>query len=363
MQLKKNTFLPLALALLAGTAAAQSSVTVFGIVDASLRQIKNGSAGKMTVLARDGLANNRIGFRGVEDLGDGLQAGFWLEHGFNPDSGTAANAKFWNRRTTVSLVSKTAGELRLGRDYTPAFLVLAAFDPFGTNGMGDFSRLTSTLGSNAGTLVRADNMAIYYLPGGLGGFYGQAALVAGEGKTAANDPTSAGGNAENKHQGLRLGYQAGPLNVAFGYGNTDISAAGGAGSGDWRMVNGGASYDFGPVKLFGQLSNQKYASRKQLSGLVGATAPLGQGTLRLAYGKSDQKGSPANAANAFSAASDSTQLALGYVYDLSKRTAIHSTYVRIGNKGNAALVVDGTLAGMAAGGSSTGFELGIRHLF
>lgn len=356
---RKKAVIPLLLLAAAGLASAQSSVTVFGIVDMSVRQIKNGSAGKMTVLARDGLANNRIGFRGVEDLGDGLQAGFWLEHGFNPDSGTAANAKFWNRRTTVSLISKTAGELRLGRDYTPAFLVLAAFDPFGTNGMGDFSRLTSTLGSNAGTLVRADNMAIYYLPGGLGGFYGQAALVAGEGKSVVNDPTSAGGNAENKHQGLRLGYQAGPLNIAVGYGNTDIASGS-----DWRMLNGGASYDLGVVKLFGQVSSQKYASRKQLSSLMGATAPLGaQGTLRFAYGRSDQKGSAANNANAFSQSSDSTQLALGYVHDLSKRTAIHSTFVRIGNKGNAALVVDGTLTGMAAGGSSTGFELGIRHLF
>ena len=85
----KKTLLALAaLTAFAGAASAQSSVTVFGIVDLSVNQINNSSAGTVSVLSSDGLNSNRLGFRGIEDLGGGLRAGFWIEGGMANDTGT-----------------------------------------------------------------------------------------------------------------------------------------------------------------------------------------------------------------------------------------------------------------------------------
>src|SRR6188472_588508 len=73
---------------LSGAASAQS-VTIFGVLDLSLRYVDNDSAGDLSSVSTDGLQGSRIGFRGVEDLGGGLKAGFWLEAGLNPDTGTS----------------------------------------------------------------------------------------------------------------------------------------------------------------------------------------------------------------------------------------------------------------------------------
>ena len=86
----------------------------------------------------------------------------------------------FNRRSTVSLFSNF-GEVRLGRDYTPTFWNLTIFDAFGTNGVGSFAEHGSDPSSACRHAVRANNTIGYFLPGNLGGFYGQAMVGAGEG--------------------------------------------------------------------------------------------------------------------------------------------------------------------------------------
>ena len=152
-----------ALSLLAGLAHAQSSVTLFGVVDTSLRSVSNGDS-RVVQMGTDGLSNSRLGFRAEEDLGGGLKAGAWLEAALNPDSGSInASGKFWHRRSTVSL-SGSWGELRLGRDLNPSFWNLSIFDPFGTCGVGSGFNLATNLGSGAATLLRTDNAVAYLLP-------------------------------------------------------------------------------------------------------------------------------------------------------------------------------------------------------
>ena len=137
-------------------------------------------------MGTDGMSSSRLGFRGVEDLGGGLKASFWLEMGLAPDTGRSArgdwgsgtaqrNQLVFNRRSTVSL-SNQWGELRLGRDYTATFWSWTVFDPFGTNGVGAATNLalgrtcqTALAGTTYGTLVRANNMVQYILPGGVFG--------------------------------------------------------------------------------------------------------------------------------------------------------------------------------------------------
>ena len=206
----------------AGAAFAQSSVTIFGVLDVGLRYVDNDSAGDQWTMSTDGMTQSRLGFRGVEDLGDGLKGGFWLESAVAADTGTANAQRFWHRRATVSLISDTLGELRLGRDYTATFWNLNVFDPFSNNGVGAMTTLfPSAVASQAvQTLVRADNVVGYFLPGKLfGGLYGQAQYAFGE------------GNNDNKYAGGRIGYAAGPLDMALAYGQTWTNTPRGSGPG------------------------------------------------------------------------------------------------------------------------------------
>ena len=185
--MKKSLLALAVLGTFAGVASAQSSVTLFGIVDVGLRNVKNGSNPDLWTQSTDGLNSSRLGFRGVEDLGGGLSAGFWLEAGLAADTGnmgggigiaapTNGSANIFNRRATVSLMGNW-GEIRLGRDYTPGFWNTTIFDPFGTNGVGSFLNMTTAAGGPLGvpvagantSYVRANNTFGYFLPSNLGG--------------------------------------------------------------------------------------------------------------------------------------------------------------------------------------------------
>jgi predicted porin len=327
-----------ALTALAGLAHAQSSVTLFGVVDTSLRSVTNGGI-KALQMSTDGLANSRLGFRAEEDLGGGLKAGAWLEAAMNPDSGTInPSGKFWHRRSTVSLYGNW-GELRLGRDLNPSFWNLSIFDPFGTCGVGSGFNLATNLGSGAATLLRTDNAVAYLLPSGLGGFYGHFMVAPDEGV------------AGNKYKGGRLGYQSGALNVAVAYATTGTATAD-----DFKMMNAGASYDFRAVKLFALTNTYKFGAKKQVNWELGVTAPVGgAGLLRASYQRADASGAGTDA-------NDARQVAIGYVHNLSVRTALYATASQVRNSGAAAFAV-GTPPTGVAGSTSRGYEVGVRHTF
>ena len=101
--MKKSLLALAAMTAFTGVAYAQSSVTLFGGIDLNVRSQKNGDAGTRKSLSQDGTYSSRIGFRGVEDLGGGLRAGFWIEGAMNPDTGTPGG-QTWQRRTTISLL-------------------------------------------------------------------------------------------------------------------------------------------------------------------------------------------------------------------------------------------------------------------
>jgi predicted porin len=350
--MKKSLLALAALTAFAGVASAQSSVTLFGIVDLNLRNVKNGST-SLKSMSTDGINSSRLGFRGVEDLGGGLRAGFWLEGALAPDVGTSGG-QTWQRRSTVSLMGGF-GEIRLGRDYTPTFWNHTIFDPFGTNGIGAQTNLqtqlgqTSMLSGGATTLVRANNSIGYFLPS-MGGLYGQVMVAAGEGV------------AGNKYVGGRLGYAAGPINVAFAYGKTEINS-----TDDQVGLNLGLSWNLGFMTLFGQYhkyeldrtGSGKTNDPEQTNLMVAASFPFGASSLRFSYGRVEVD----NLAG--SSAQKASQVALGYQYDLSKRTALYAAYSRISNDTRVRFAVAGAPAfgGTASKPSSTGYEFGVRHSF
>ncbi|WP_048441762.1 porin [Caenimonas sp. SL110] len=352
--MKKSLIALAVLAAAAGSASAQSSVTLFGIVDATLA-FGRGSVSNKTQLTNSGYNSSRLGFRGTEDLGGGMSASFWLEAGLTNDNGTGAGSNSnnqaggaaaanaggqgltFNRRSTVSLAGGW-GELRLGRDYTPQFWNLTVFDPFGTNGVGTTQTLNSII--TGVTAVRASNSIGYFLPGNLGGFYGQLQHYRGENNSGA--VTSGDGTGT----GVRLGYAAGPLNVALALSRTDYAA------GDVRQSNIGAQYDFGVGKVMAHISRDQNGALDGRGWLLGGLFPVGAGEIRAAYSRysTDAAGSPS-----------SRKLALGYVHNLSKRTALYTTYARVKNSGGAAAALNGSVT--TVNGSSSGYDFGIRHAF
>lgn len=342
-----------ALALLAGVSAlahAQSSVTLFGVVDAGLRYTKNGDD-SVTSLASNGAQSSRLGFRAIEDLGDGLKAGFWLETGLNPDKGTQSDStRFWNRRSTVSLFGNF-GEVRLGRDLAPTYTGYSDYDVFGATGVADAGKFVNKLGTDVDTTVRADNMVSYFLPSHIGGVYGQLSAAAGEGVTG------------KKYYGGRVGYAAGPLDVSVSYGQTEVSPLAGSAEDEYKFGSIAASYDLRMVKLMGYVSQTKYADEKVTIANIGASVPLGRGSVRVSFINANASGN--TPAGASIEDDDANQIALGYVYDLSKRTALYTSVARVNNKNGASYVVDSNpaLTSPNTGKNSTGYEVGIRHRF
>ncbi|PXW97117.1 putative porin [Sphaerotilus hippei] len=344
--MKKSLLALAALCAFAGAASAQSSVTLFGVVDVNARQVKNGDT-KQTQLGTDGLSSSRLGFRGVEDLGGGLKAGFWLESQVQADGGTANATRFWHRRATVSLMG-SFGEVRLGRQLDPSYNAWGAYDTFNTNGLADLGSLVSVLGSGADTKSRIDNGVNYILPSNLGGFYGEVAAAPGE------------GTAGKKYIGTRLGYAAGPVDVSLGYGQTDASLST---DDKLKVLSLAASYDLKVVKLFGAVVQSKYLSQKQRVSHVGVIVPVSTaGKFRVSFANSNLSGTSTTGASVD--ANDANQFALGYIHSLSKRTELYTTYAQIKNKGSSALSV-ATVNGytIKAGDKSRGLEFGVKHSF
>ena len=330
--MKKSLLALAVLGAFAGVASAQSSVTLFGVVDLNARYVKNDGAPRRVSLSQDGLNSSRLGVRGTEDLGGGLKAGFWLEGGVNADTGTADASKFWGRRSTISLMGGF-GEVRLGRDYTPTFLNV--YDVFGTVGVG--SALVTQLPST--TLVRADNAISYFLPAGIGGLFGQVMVAAGE------------GNPSGKYVGGRIGFGAGPFEVAGAYGQED-SASGTK----VKKASVGGSYDFGVAKVQSYFERDTFANLKDSRYAVSGAVPLGQGEIHAGYARTKLQDDIANTSTTVS------KFAIGYVYNLSKRTALYSTVARLSNSSGSAVSLSPAPA-VTPGGKSTGAEFGVRHIF
>lgn len=357
----KKTQLTLAIAALASlsnVALAQSSVETFGILDIGVLSARASGSGSVDTVNTDGNSSSRLGFRGKEELGGGLNASFWLEAAVNPDvgsgSGTSTNNKdsvnsgglTFGRRSTVSLAS-TWGELRLGRDYVPSFGNLTVtMHPFGTNGVGSAGQLfypVAAGGTTVRTNVRASNSVGYILPS-MGGVYGQLMYAMGEQASNAAGGTSKDGN----HVGGRIGYAAGPLNVAFATGKTNYA------TGDYTQTNLAGNYQFGPAKLMYLWGQNKVGATKTTANMIGTQYTVGQGEVRFAY----------TTLKAENVANDANQFAIGYLHNLSKRTALYTNYSQVKNKGTGKqFSVGGGNAVTEAGGTSSGLEVGIRHSF
>ena len=367
--MKKSLLALAVLGAFAGVASAQSSVTLFGTVDLSAKYVKNDGFNRRVSLDKDGLNSSQLGFRGTEDLGGGLKAGFLLLGATSADTGNAGGGgKFFNRSSYLRLWGNF-GEVRLGRDYTPTFWNQTIFDAFGTVGLGsslNVQQLTDPAAgipgipgnpTGNGTFVRADNSIGYFLPSGIGGVYGQFMAAASEGAT---------GN-PGRYLGGRIGFAAGPFDIAGAYSQQRIDTIGSAPN--RKTYNIGGSYDLGVVKLMSYYDRDSLSyggfDRKEDRFSFSGVVPLGQGEIHAGYDRSKLKNSIAPATS-----NTISQFKVGYVYNLSKRTAVYSNYSRLSNGGNNVTGSTNTVAGGTSqtasptpGGKSNGVEFGLRHFF
>lgn len=354
-------------ALATGPACAQSSVTVYGGIDLAVARYKGEGTGSRTQLAPGGNQNSRLGFRGREDLGGGMYASFDLEIGLSPDTGlglasntnnqpsgvVAPQGLTFNRRSLVGL-GGAWGELRFGRDYVPSFWPLYLYDPFRTGaGFGGVTIQGSTV-----TNLRASNSIGYFTPGcgpaGCSGFFAQVMYAFGE------NPSGSPGARDGKVTGLRVGYSAERWEVSAGRTRTRNEAVD-----EFTQTTGGGSWDtkFARLMLLAGEHHTGWPVAALNGGTrapfwqVGAQIYVGADLIPVAYTRVRR-----NDAEASSAA----KIAIGYVHNLSKRTALYATYARIDNRRALALPVNvGPESGPAPlpGRDASGWDVGIRHAF
>lgn len=317
--MKKSLLALAVLGAFAGAASAQSSVTVYGLVEVQAQK----AIGTADKAIADSVTGSRLGFRGVEDLGGGMKATFGMEHRLNPANGTSTSANFWNGYSKVGIAG-AFGHIELGRDYTVNFLMVQnQIDPFA----GDTVAILRNIGMIAnqvgnGGSVRYSNQIEYHLSANGFNFGAQVA-----------EGVAANGGTANKAYSLAVNYAAGPLFVAAGMEN-------GGGASD-KMWDIGARYNLGVATLTAGYSSgvsnpvvtPATPSVKQKGMLIGAIIPAGPGNVKVGMARSSN-----NTSNKFG---------LGYDYLLSKRSKIYADVARDSK----------------AAKEKTGYDLGIAHSF
>lgn len=340
---KKIASISLALLFASGAASAQSSVTVYGVVDAGLAYT-NGSeaAGKVVALNGNQQSYSRLGFRGTEDLGNNLKAIFLVENEFRLDTGVAlaGTPSMAQSQAYIGLISNL-GTVKLGRQWTQMYVTHNTLDPFQNGMSGGASMFFGVNGANPAATVYykyMDNAFTYETPGNLNGFKGAVQYGFGE---------AAGTFAKDSRVGATIGYENGPLNVAYSYYNVNLDTATSVPAFSSQFLGG--SYDFGVLKLHAAIDENKQSGiYKAQDYMIGARVPFGAHTLIGSY--THKKNKLVSDANA-------TRYALGYTYDFSKRTNLYASYSHIKNDARS------MTATKVAGNNVNIVQVGLRHKF
>ncbi|CAE6723721.1 Outer membrane porin protein 32 [Paraburkholderia aspalathi] len=344
----------------ASSAFAQSSVTLYGVLDNGFVYQSSGGDNSAIRAVPGGLFATRFGFKGSEDIGGGLHVNFQLEQAFSGQTGAATNAaEAFNRLAFVGL-SGGFGEVRFGLQNSPQYDVLqAAMDPSWVKS------IASPMNNFNGLIIRANNGISYYTPtfGGLNAKF----------MVALRDPSTGAGSGIGFYN-VVVQYINGPLNVAAGYERGDEPAVGAGGS--YTLAGGAAA---GPGAVFSVFN-------------AGASYAIGANRIWLAYHTENLTNTPKYMQHDVYQISDSYQvspyalcsLMYGYVHDrtgggnnaqelgllfeyaLSKATELYTAAGFIQNRNQAAYTLAGTAYSgltITPGTDTRGIGVGIVHKF
>ena len=349
---KKNLVAAAALLALVGAAQAQSSVKLYGYVEAAFGSFKAvGDQSAVTKVQSGDMMTSFIGFSGSEDLGGGLKAEFVLESFLATDNGqfignqNSSSTGFWGRGSWVGL-SGGFGKVALGQYDAPLFTAGLLYNPFGSSmtyspTMRHFYDLGSTMSSVTTNLSLTDTgsvNSITYESPNLGGLTATLQYAVKESAP----------NTDSNYYALGVAYNAGPLSLMGTYTSAGKSSVNtNAYPGAFKAANLNASYDFGVLKAFGQYSRFMYDTASQqtvgaLTGIdkanvwqLGVSVPVtASGSVLASYGAAKYKASADDATSKI--------FSLGYDHALSKRTSAYaalSTEKVTENKGGRAIAV------------------------
>lgn len=341
-------------------AAAQttSSLQIYGIIDLGL-EVNNsgaGGAGRNVLVNSGNMSANRLGFRGIEDLGGGLKAVFNLEMGINVDTGALVNlpdqpGALFARRSVVGLQG-AFGELYLGRDYTPGFWTLVQTDRFRYGMPGTVS--TPSLIS----MTRASN-GIFYVTPTIGGLTGRMAIAFGqEGATPAKD--------QGRAYGLSVDYRNGEVFLSAAAqqrrdlvpGSTTRTTAfkeSGLG-GEYRLS--GWTFSVGHWRT-DPVTATAGAVDKSRASWLGTGLSVGAGQITVQVTRTDVNSVARASGRAFT-------YGVAYAHSLSKRTTLYAGVGGVKNNEDARLPLNTgsqRVGGAVFGADPRAVVAGMRHSF
>ena len=358
--------------LLAGPAMAQSSVTIYGTVDA-FGQVLDGAA-RQGRLQSGGLSGSRLGFRGSEDMGGGLRAFFVLESGLNLDDGSIGQGgTFYGRQALVGLATPY-GQISLGRQYSSLYTATSDFSIFSNSAAGPSTALIGGFGGGYEPVRGASNTATPPAAGATGnsgparvnnslryespawrGFSASVLYGAGEVASAAQD-------ARLFDLGLR--YTVADFDVLLSYVDDKAIGTTAAQLTNASTVTLAATYSWRPVRFaagYLEFNDKRGANQDGHGYWIGADYRIGQHLLKAQYVENKPKFGTDNKSMAFG---------VGWTYALSKRTALYTSLTRFENDAQAGSGGLGRFnSAIPAGVTSVGdnnlteLALGMRHSF
>jgi len=368
----------IALALAAPAAFAQSSVTIYGIVDLD-GQYLSGHA-KQVLVTSGGQSGSRIGFKGTEDLGSGLYVDFVLEGGLNIDTGSSAQGGALFGRQAFGALRTPYGNVSAGRQYSSIYNQTNEFSEFANVSLGATTAViggfaggyepirgssssatatsTATGSELNGSPARVNNSFRYTTPT-FEGF--KASVLAGAGEVT-------GGTAGTRLFDYSVRYTNYGVDAYVSL-VSDKAANGTAVANSQTNVNiitASAAYTIGPFKVEGgylSLNDKRPADQDGKGFWVGGDYRFGQNTVRAQWVENDP-----NKNNV--ALGKTNAYGLGYQFDFSKRTDLYSSITRFQNDASANGAFLGRVGAAVPAGLTTTtdravneFVLGIRHTF
>lgn len=319
-------------------AQAQSNVTMYGVIDANYTTLW-GDGKRMTVVDPGGISGSRLGFKGSEELGNGLKAVFVLEFGSLKND---INQGIAGSRQTYVGLQGSLGTVIGGYIYSPADEFNSGYDGLSNSGL--LSARSNMLNDGGFSTKQDDTLknAVAYISPNMKGLTLSGVVGKGEQVTGPKETIYALGGE----------YVRGPFKTAVLY--HQVNNRGGTVT-DQREVALGVGYDFGVATLLGTYVTKKATNGgRDNSWAVGARIPAGPGSVRLSYAKLSMSDDSGN--------KDARGWTAAYFYDLSKRTTLYTGYHTLYN-GDLASYSHERLTGMSAGSNARLVSLGIRHKF
>jgi len=385
--MKKSLFAIAAVTAFAGAAQAQSSVTVYGTLDAAVRVTDSGRTdinGKTTNLAGGTFATDRLGFKGVEDLGGGRTAFFQLETALvflDPNTGAATGQAtsvaaqpgnfLGNRRPSfVGLSDKALGKVELGSMYSPGFRFTGFGAVMGSNVFGtNLSQgMITNSGTDATTSATTNTTADYKIVSNAVAYTTPTIAGANLELFASSKETAASGY--GGMTGAMLNYTLGKLTAQAYIQKIQATGLVNTANSDTKASSAGlgVGYDFGVVNT--RLSYQtndpsdKIAQNTVTVTKLSVMAPVTK-VVSLYAGYAllkEQTGGTLYSAST-SVAGDAKVMNVGATYALSKRSSLYADYSSLSQDNNGRFILSGSGTTTVSGLKPSQIAIGMRHAF